>query len=92
MSTVVKRFADLTITRDPEAAHIICEMQCTTCNEASPASDEPDDPQLWAIEHAAKLQPDGGRHTGFRGIFTNHWRVSIADPRAPLEPMATESG
>ncbi|MEW2083484.1 hypothetical protein [Streptomyces sp. NPDC005283] len=69
----------LGIDRTPGASGPIFELACTTCDEASDASDGKTDPELWALGHT-------GRHTGhrsFRSTTTAFFRT-VPAPGNPL--------
>ena len=75
MTQSVIRFADWTITPDASegVSPPLFEMECTTCPERSPASEDAGEAQDWALRHSGR-HPS---HTGFRGISTSFWRTSM---------------
>ncbi|MFD9487870.1 hypothetical protein ACFWBX_28650 [Streptomyces sp. NPDC059991] len=77
----VIRYAEWMLGADqtPGASGPIHVMECTTCLDASPPSDERAGPEDWAIRHTAR-QHD---HAGFRAVVTSFSRVTPA-PGNPL--------
>jgi hypothetical protein len=60
------------------------EAQCTTCGDASDATEGSQiGPELWALKHTGR-NPE---HRTFRAVITSFWRV---DP-APGNPLHQET-
>lgn len=78
MTRSVIRYATWTIAPDLSegASPPIYELECTTCLERSPASEDGAEAQQWALGHSGR-QPT---HTGFRGIHTSFWRTAMKEP------------
>jgi hypothetical protein len=54
------RLVNWVLKRDPHGTHVIHVMQRTTCDAECAVVNSPDEPQLWAIRHAARIHSDGG--------------------------------
>ncbi|MFI1104997.1 hypothetical protein [Streptomyces melanogenes] len=82
----VIRYAEWTLGPDttPGASAPIHVMECTTCLDTSPPSDEKTEPEVWAIRHTARHHD----HPGFRAIVTSFTRVTPA-PGNPLRGEPT---
>ncbi len=80
MTRAVIRFADWTIALDRSegASPPLFEMECTTCSERSPATEDSGEAQDWALRHSGR----NPSHTGYRGISTSFWRTSMQDDPA----------
>ncbi|MFH8788888.1 hypothetical protein [Streptomyces roseoverticillatus] len=70
----VIRFTDWMIgpERAPEAPPVIHELECTTCNAASKATEDFEDARDWAFEHVGR----NPSHTGYREIIHRFWRAT----------------
>ncbi|MGA5128814.1 hypothetical protein ACPCTO_03305 [Streptomyces olivoreticuli] len=71
----VIRFADWTLSPEtaPEAPRIIHELECTTCNATSGASETFETLQDWALRHSGR----NPSHTGYREIIHRFWRATL---------------
>jgi hypothetical protein len=83
VSTVI-RHADWTIALDqtPGASGPVYELECTTCDAASDASEERTSPEDWALRHTGS----NPTHRGYRATTTAFFRVSPA----PGNPYAEQ--
>ncbi|WP_155053816.1 DUF7848 domain-containing protein [Streptomyces blattellae] len=77
MSRAVYRYVAHTIQHAPEGG-ITAELFCTSigCGESSGPQGDPETPQDWALRHTG-LYPG---HNLFRREYTDHARVTRADP------------
>ncbi|MGP3924654.1 DUF7848 domain-containing protein [Streptomyces sp. 8N616] len=72
----VWRYADWVLTADTSGSGPIYVAECTTCGDASEASEETEGPEVWSLKHAGRTG-----HTGFRNIITSFSRASLAEGR-----------
>jgi hypothetical protein len=71
------RFARWTIAPapDPVADPITHQMQCATCPETSPTSDEFEEARTWAFAHVGQHPT----HTRFREVIHRTWTAVLKD-------------
>ncbi|MFG2409273.1 hypothetical protein ACGFR8_34030 [Streptomyces brevispora] len=69
----VIRHADWTIStdREPGASGPLYEVECTTCQESSDATEGPTPPEDWALRHTGR----NPGHRSYRAIITSFLRV-----------------
>ncbi|MGW2184703.1 DUF7848 domain-containing protein [Streptomyces sp. NPDC001719] len=67
----VLRFADWRLRFDVTGSPPIFEMECTSCDTSSEASEAPAVPQEWAMKHAGRTG-----HTMFRAVNTSFFRAT----------------
>ncbi|MEU8508060.1 hypothetical protein AB0C40_25765 [Streptomyces brevispora] len=82
----VIRLADWTIgpDREPGTSRPLYEVECTTCQESSEATEGPARPESWALRHTGR----NPGHRGYRAIITSFLRVTPA----PGNPLHEEAG
>lgn len=71
----VWRYAEWTLSPDTSrGSGPVYEAECTTCWEASDASETTEEPELWSLKHAGRTG-----HTGFRNLITSFSQASLAE-------------
>ncbi len=72
----VFRFVNWVLLLDTSGSPPIFELECTSCGTPSEASEAPDGPQEWALEHAGR-----SGHEMFRAVHTSFFRATRTEAR-----------